>query len=61
MENNLTISVIIPTLNTRTKFLNEAINSIENQTYKPLEVIIVNNGEKNLELPKTSLKINKFL
>lgn len=60
MENNLTISVIIPTLNTRTKFLNEAINSIENQTYKPLEVIIVNNGEKNLDLPKTSLKINKF-
>ena len=60
MKSSLTISVVIPTLNTRPKFLNEALNSIEKQTYKPLEVIIVNNGEKDLDLQRTSLNICKF-
>ena len=60
MKSSLTISVVIPTLNTRPKFLNEALNSIEKQTYKPLEVIIVNNGEKDLDIKRTSLNICKF-
>ncbi len=54
------ISVVIPTLNTRPQFLKEAINSIENQSYLPSEVIIVNNGKKDLKLPETSLNIHQF-
>ena len=37
------ISVIIPSYNSG-KFLNEAIESVVNQTYKNLEIIIVNDG-----------------
>ena len=60
MINKPIISVVIPTLNTRQEFLKEAINSIEKQSYLPLEVIIVNNGKRNLELPETFLKISRF-
>jgi len=60
MQNKPLISVVIPTLNIRKQFLKEAINSIEKQSYLPLEVIIVNNGERNLELPETFLKIRRF-
>lgn len=60
MINKSIISVVIPTLNTRQEFLKEAINSIEKQSYLPLEVIIVNNGKRNLELPETFLKISRF-
>ena len=48
-KNESNISVVIPTLNNRSQFLNEALNSIKNQTYKPLEIIIVNNGNSDLE------------
>ena len=51
------ISVIIPTLNKRPKYLQEAINSIEKQSYLPFEVIIVNNGREDLKISKTSLNI----
>lgn len=54
------VSVIIPTLNTRQEFLKEALNSIEGQSYQPSEVIIVNNGDKDLIVPKTSLNVNQF-
>lgn len=43
------ISVVIPTCNKRPVFLQEALDSIKNQTYLPEEVIIVNNGEVFLE------------
>lgn len=47
MENNFPlISVIIPSYNSG-KFLNEAIESAVNQTYKNLEIIIVNDGSSD--------------
>ena len=60
LKKNSFISVVIPTLNKRQKFLLEAVNSIENQNYLPLEVIIVNNGEGNIKIPNTSLNIKNF-
>ncbi len=59
-NNNIQISVIIPTLNTRPEFLKEALNSIEKQSYLPFEVIIVNNGQEDLTVPRTSLNIRYF-
>ena len=59
-NNNILISVVIPTLNTRPEFLKEALNSIEKQSYLPFEVIIVNNGLEDLKVFKTFLKIRQF-
>lgn len=41
MESNFKISVIIPTFN-RFKFLLNTIESIKNQTYKNIEIIVIN-------------------
>lgn len=61
LSKKINISVVIPTLNIRSQFLNEALNSINNQIYKPLEVIIVNNGSnRDLELPNLSLNIKQL-
>ena len=43
-SSNNTISVIIPTLGTRSLYLIEAITSVLEQSYKPTEIIVVNNG-----------------
>tara|TARA_B100001057_G_scaffold499957_1_gene612712 strand:+ start:1642 stop:2463 length:822 start_codon:yes stop_codon:yes gene_type:complete len=59
-NNNILISVVIPTLNTRPEFLKEALNSIEKQSYLPFEVILVNNGQEDLTVPRTSLNIRHF-
>ena len=56
---NLSISVVIPTLNNRQKFMHDAIKSVENQTYKPKEVIIINNGLNEVKLPKSCLNLTK--
>lgn len=45
------ISCIIPTIN-RTEFLVESINSVLTQTFPPDEIIIINNGDEMLSLPK---------
>lgn len=60
MDNSALISVIIPTLNNRQEFLNEALDSIEKQSQLPFEVIIINNGEQEIKIPETSLKLHKF-
>ncbi len=47
MENDL-VSVIIPSYN-RFKYLNNAIESVLKQTYKELEIIIINDGSTEKE------------
>ena len=66
-ENKYKISVVIPTLN-RIKTLQRALDSVINQTYKPAEIIVVDNGSSDGTLkflreqyPKiTILKENKI-
>ena len=51
-ENTSLVSVIIPCFNYG-RFLNDAVNSILNQTYKNFEIIIINDGstdKKTLEI-----------
>ena len=45
-ENKYKISVVIPTLN-RIKTLQRALDSVINQTYKPDEIIVVDNGSSD--------------
>ena len=45
-ENKYKISVVIPTLN-RINTLQRAIDSVINQTYKPAEIIVVDNGSSD--------------
>ena len=66
-ENKYKISVVIPTLN-RINTLQRALDSVINQTYKPAEIIVVDNGSSDGTLkflreqyPKiTILKENKI-
>lgn len=60
MKNDLLISVVIPTLNNRKQFLLEAIQSVENQSYLPYEIIIVNNGEGKVQTDQSLLKIRQY-
>ena len=54
------ISVIIPSYN-RFNYLVNAIDSIKNQTYKNIEIIIVNDGSKQLEYYNNKIKNVIFL
>lgn len=45
------VSIIVPVYNSE-KYLDECINSIKSQTYKNLEIILVNDGSKDNSLAK---------
>lgn len=59
MDNYPKISVIIPTFN-RTNFLTEAIDSLMNQNYPALEVILVDGGSDKICLDKIKEKEDLF-
>lgn len=46
MKKNLLVTVIVPIYNAE-KYLGECIDSIVNQTYKNIEIILVNDGSKD--------------
>ena len=49
------ISIVIPTFN-REKMITDALNTCINQTYRPIEIIVVDDGSTD----KTSEKINSW-
>ena len=52
------VSVIITTYK-RSKFLKRAINSVLNQTYKNLEIIVVDDNNKNDQYSNSTKKVLK--
>ena len=54
------VSVIIPTYNREIKIVNRAIKSTLNQTYKKLEIIIVDDNIDDKISSDLKLLINKF-
>jgi glycosyltransferase involved in cell wall biosynthesis len=56
-SDNPLISVVIPTLNTRKAYLDEALACVQGQSLQPWEVVIVNNGHGDVDLPDTTLPV----
>lgn len=52
------VSVIIPTYKRETKYLSRAINSIINQTYKNIEIVVVDDNPSTTEFRK---KVTEFM
>lgn len=59
-NDNPLMTVVIPTLNTRAEFLRQALDTVAGQTYSPCEVIIVNNGMGDVQLPDFTLPFRHF-
>lgn len=62
MSENMTVSVIIPCYNAE-KTIQKTIESIYNQTFKPKEIILVNDGstDKTLQIVKNLLCLNSAI
>jgi len=53
------ISVVIPVYNTKAKYIHECLSSVLSQTYKPFEIIIVNDGSTRKETLEFLEKIER--
>ena len=53
------VTIIIPTYN-RDMFLNRCLNSLYEQTYRPLEIIIIDDGSKDKTYEVVQEFISKF-
>ena len=58
--NNPLVSVIMANYNTNLEYLKEAIDSIYNQTYKNIEIIMIDDGSNNEPEKIYNLYDNKF-
>jgi len=57
--NKFKVSVVVPVYNTRRKYLEQCVNSIVKQTYKPYEIIIVDDGSTRVQTLKALKQIEK--
>ena len=58
---NKSISVVVPTLGNRIEYLTEALITIDSQTLRPHEILIVNNGELSAKELMNQLNPNSLL
>lgn len=56
IDTNPKVSVVIPTYKRETKYLLRAINSIKNQTYRNIEIVIVDDNPPDSEFRKSTSK-----
>lgn len=54
------ISIIVPVFNTESKFLKRCLESLLNQTYQEIEIIVVNDGSTNLDTIKILKKYGRM-
>ena len=57
------ITVVIPTLGNRIELINSALDSVNSQSCKPREILVINNGSKSIleSLVSTEVVLREFL
>ena len=58
MKKNIKVSIIVPVYNVE-KFIDNCIQSLINQTYQNIEIILLNDGRKNKRVGKKVSQKNK--